>query len=51
YGCPHCHKGVKQASMPRQPIPKSLASAGMLAFLAASKYADGLPLYRMESVL
>ncbi|MBF0147581.1 MAG: IS66 family transposase, partial [Magnetococcales bacterium] len=51
YACPHCRQGVNLAPMPSQPIPKSLASAGMLAFLAASKYADGLPLYRMESVL
>ncbi|MBF0415799.1 MAG: transposase [Magnetococcales bacterium] len=43
--------GVIQAPIPCQPIPKSWASAGVLAFLATSKYIDGLPLYRMESVL
>ena len=33
--------------MPAQPIPKSQASPGLLAFVATSKYVDGLPLYRL----
>ena len=32
--------------MPAQPVPKSLASPGLLAFIATAKYADALPLYR-----
>ena len=39
------------APMPMQPIPKSMATAGMCAFIAIMKYADGLPLYRQEKIL
>jgi len=57
YACRSCegtsHDGsaVITATMPAQPIPKSNASAGLLAHVAASKFADGLPLYRMEGIL
>jgi len=51
YGCPECKNGVKIAPLPPQPIPKSMASPGLLAHVAVSKYADGLPLYRIERVL
>jgi hypothetical protein len=37
--------------MPPQPIPKSLASPSLLAFIAVSKYADALPLYRQAGIL
>ena len=40
YGCPHCHKGIKTASMPPQPIPKSMAAPGLLAHIVTSKYND-----------
>jgi transposase len=49
--CPYCHRGVKTAPMPPQPIPKSIASPGLLAHVAVAKYQDGLPLYRQESIL
>ena len=39
------------APMPPQPIPKSMATAGMCAFIAIMKYGDGLPLYRIEKIL
>jgi len=51
YACPHCRTGVHVAPMPPQPIPKSLASPALLAHVAVSKYADGLPLYRQETML
>jgi transposase len=51
YACPHCHEGVTTAPMPPQPIPKSIASPGLLSFVTVSKYADGLPLYRLEGIL
>ena len=51
YGCPACKSGVKIAPLPPQPIPKSMASPGLLAHVAVSKYVDGLPLYRVEKVL
>ncbi len=51
YACPKCHEGVKTTPLPPQPIPKSIASPGLLAFVTVSKYADGLPLYRLEGIL
>ena len=37
---------VKTATKPKQPIEKNIASPGLLAHIAVSKYADALPLYR-----
>ena len=51
YACPRCKSGVAVAPLPPQPIPKSLASPALLAHVAVSKYADGLPLYRQETML
>jgi transposase len=39
------------APPPAQPIPKSLAAPGLCAWIAMSKYGDGLPLYRQETIL
>ncbi len=47
-GCGHC---IKTAALPPQPIPKSLASPGLLAHITVSKYQDALPLYRQETIL
>ncbi len=38
------------ATKPKQPIEKSIASAGLLAFVATQKYADALPLYRQSEM-
>ncbi|VAW74737.1 Mobile element protein [hydrothermal vent metagenome] len=46
--CGHC---IKIAPLPKQPIPKSLASPGLLAHVTVSKYQDALPLYRQEKIL
>ena len=46
YACKHCQEQVKTAALPAQPLPKSNASAGLLAYLATAKYEYGLPLYR-----
>ena len=51
YACPQCAQGVKIATLPPQPIPKSLASPGLLAHVAVAKYQDALPLYRQERIL
>ncbi|MEM7504832.1 MAG: IS66 family transposase [Pseudomonadota bacterium] len=50
YACPACEQHVMSASMPAQPIPKSMASPGLLAHVAVSKYTDALPLYRQERI-
>src|SRR5512144_2376380 len=51
YACPACARGgVQAAPKPPQPIPKSLASPGLLAWVGTAKIADGLPLYRQEAI-
>jgi transposase len=51
YACPACESGgVQTAPKPPQPIPKSLASPGLLAWIITAKIADGLPLYRQEAM-
>ena len=51
YGCPCCKQGVRIAPLPPQPVPKSLAAPSLLAYVAVSKYADALPLYRQQGIL
>ena len=48
YSCPCCREYIVTAPVPAQPIPKSLASAGLLAYIATAKFVDGLPLYRQS---
>jgi len=50
YACA-CGQCIRTASLPAQPIPKSLASPGLLAHITVSKYQDALPLYRQETIL
>jgi transposase len=56
YACPDC-EGVEDdgptvmiAPIPPQPIPKSNASAGLLAYIVIAKFLDGLPLYRLAKI-
>ena len=52
YACTHCHGAVVRApATVLPPIPKSMASASLLAYLIVSKFADGLPLYRIAGRL
>lgn len=50
YACRSCEANVKIAALPLHPIPKSIASPGLLAYCAVSKYQDALPLYRQEKI-
>lgn len=50
YGCKACEEQIKLSPLPPQPIPKSMASPGLLAYIATAKYQDGLPLYRQEAI-
>jgi transposase len=50
YAC-DCGQCIQTAPLPAQPIPKSLASPGLLAHITVSKYQDALPLYRQETIL
>ncbi len=50
YTCPACEGRVVTAKKPPQPIPKSVATPSLLAWVAVSKYADALPLYRQTQI-
>lgn len=42
---------IVAARRPAHPLGKCFASPSLLAYILASKYADGLPLYRIEGIL
>lgn len=50
YACPCCEKHLITATKPAQAIEKSIASPGLLAYIATQKYVDGLPLYRQVEI-
>ncbi len=55
YSCRHCEQrgtnvDIKIAPTPPTPIPKSFATASLLAHIITSKYQYALPLYRQESM-
>jgi transposase len=50
YACPHCEGHVVIGSAPAQPIGKGLPGPGLLAHVLTSKYADHLPLNRLEGI-
>jgi transposase len=50
YACAQCHAGVKIAPVPAQILPRSNASPGLLAHVITSKFVDGLPFHRQETV-
>ncbi len=45
---PGAEQGIKTAARPDQIIPKSIASASVIADVITAKFVDGLPLYRQE---
>ena len=49
YACPCCQQHVATAAKPVQPLGKSIAAPGLLAYIATAKYVDALPLYRQVS--
>ena len=51
YGCSSSTHAPVTAALPPQPLPKSNASPDFLAMLLVTKFVDGLPLYRFESIL
>ncbi len=42
---------IKAAERPAHPLGKCIASVQLLAYILVSKYADALPLYRLEKIL
>jgi transposase len=50
YACKVCREGVVQARAPARLVDAALPTEALLAHVAVSKYADGLPLYRQEVI-
>lgn len=50
YACPCCDEGMKTASAPVSLLPKTMASASLIAFIIISKFVDGVPFYRQEAL-
>ena len=50
YACRRCEEHVVIAPVPMKPIAKGLPGPGLLSSVVVSKYADHLPLYRLEDV-
>jgi len=48
YGCRACETAPKQAKPEPQAIPRSIATASLLAYILISKFIDATPLYRQE---
>ena len=42
---------LKAAILPKHPFPKAMGSINLMAHVIIAKYADGLPLYRLEGIL
>jgi len=51
YACPCCDRHIALADRAAQILPKSLASEGLLAYVATCKYIDGLPLNRISKAI
>jgi transposase len=51
YACKGCEDTIKTAPKPNVLLPKSIASGNTMAYIITSKYADGLPLYRLSGIL
>jgi transposase len=51
YACPKCRDGVAGPPVPPKPVPGGIAGPGLVAFVLVSKFADHLPLYRLEDIL
>src|SRR5579884_2903851 len=51
YACQQCHDHVTSAPAPAAVIDKGVPGPGLLAQIVASKYADHLPLHRLERIL
>src|SRR5579864_6242253 len=55
YACRHCEADavnpqIELADKPTQPIEKGLPGPGLLAYVVTSKFADYLPLYRLDAI-
>jgi transposase len=51
YACPKCRDGVASPPVPPKPIARGIAGPGLVAYVLVGKFADHLPLYRLEDIL
>jgi transposase len=51
YACSKCRDGVASPPVPPKPTSGGMAGPGLVAFVVVSKFADHLPLYRLEDIL
>lgn len=51
YQCPACQNIPRSAQVPSRPIENGLLGPGLLAHILTAKYADHLPLNRLEKIL
>jgi transposase len=50
YACSHCRDGVAAPATPPRPLSGCIAGAGVLAEVVVSKFAEHMPLYRLEDI-
>lgn len=50
YACARCQGEALAAAKPPQPVERGLPGPGLLAHVVVSKYADHVPLYRLEHI-
>lgn len=50
YACKSCEDTIITAKLPKQPFPKSMATAGLVAAVIDAKFNRHLPLYRQEDM-
>ncbi len=50
YACKSCEETIITAKSPKQPFPKSIATAGLVARVIDAKFNRHLPLYRQEDI-
>jgi transposase len=50
YACRSCQAQLVVTPVPSEPLPKSMAAPGLLAQIITAKFADHLPLHRLEGI-
>ena len=51
YACSKCRDGVASPPVPPKVVPRGIAGPGLVSYVLVSKFADHLPLYRLEDIL
>jgi transposase len=51
YACPKCRDGVASPPVPQKLVRGGIAGPGLVSYVVVSKFADHLPLYRLEDIL